>query len=125
LGIVDFGITIANATIGNGSFELSDFSAFPDGWIWYLLAPLDFSLDLVGQAGFLDFNWCAGSYSCGNPSAPGGSSNFNITTNGESGETLVLTSMRVVSNQIPEPASLVLVGIGLAALALTRKRKRA
>src|SRR5262245_60218046 len=53
LGITDFSITISNASSGNGTFGLSDFTADPNKWIWVLSAPLNFGADLVGQPGFV------------------------------------------------------------------------
>jgi hypothetical protein len=121
LGIMDFSISIAGATLGNGTWTLADYQASPspNGWIWILSAPIDLSTELVGQAGFADFNWCAGTSSCGLADAPGGVATFRIRLVGERGESLSLVSMRPV----PEPGTLALLGLGLAGLGLSRRRK--
>jgi hypothetical protein len=121
LGITDFQITIANASSGNGTFGLSDFAAAPNGWVLEVSQPLDLALDLVGQTGFNDFNWCASTSACGNAKAPGGVAPFDISTSGETGDVLALKSMVVAT--VAEPESLALVGLALVALALARRRK--
>jgi hypothetical protein len=102
---------------------LSDFSAIPDGWIWVVNGPLDFSIDLVGQTNFLDFNWCAGSFSCGSANAPGGSSQFQIRTNGETGEIMTLMSMKQVPVMASTPATLIMF-ISVISFLLFRARKQ-
>ena len=121
LGITGFQITIANASSGNGTFGLSDFAADPNGWLLAVSQPLNLALDLVGQAGFNDFNWCANTSACGNAKAPGGLAPFDISTSGESGNELALKSMVVAT--VAEPESLALVGLALVALALVRRHK--
>jgi len=122
LGITDFSITISGASSGNGTFGLADFAADPDGWVWNLVGPLDLSLgsELVGQANLSDFNWCAGTQSCGNPLAPGGVSPFTIATSGETGNALVLSSMVVTA--VPVPAAVWLFGSALAGLGWMRRK---
>ena len=125
LGIVNFSITISGASSGNGTFGLSDFAGLPDGWVWDLAGPLNLSANLVGQANFNDFNWCAFSISCGSSTAPGGVGTFTIATAGETGNSLVLTSMSPTS-PTPLPAALPLFATGLGAFGLLgwrRKRK--
>lgn len=124
LGLLDWTLTVSGATTGNGVFTLADLETVPgqqNGWIWILSAPLDLDAELVGQAGFNDFNWCAGSNSCGNPGAPGGAAAFIIQTAGETGDRLRLTSM--VAN-VPEPATGLLLLVGLTGVAASAVRRR-
>ena len=122
LGIVGFTITISGSNSGNGAFGLTDFSAYPNGWIWSLTAPINLGAELVGQAGFLDFNWCAGTPSCGNPLAPGGTSPFLITTSGETRDTLALISMAPAA--VPVPAAFWFLGSALSGLLGISVRKK-
>jgi hypothetical protein len=125
LGVVDWGLTVTGATSGNGTFTLADIQAVAgqqDGWLWVLSAPINLNSELVAQAGFSDFNWCAGTASCGSATAPGGSSAKHIQTNGETGEILTLVSMTPES--VPEPFTLSLFGAGLAGAVAMRRRKK-
>jgi hypothetical protein len=126
LGITDFSITISGASSGNGTFGLADQlgAGQENGWIWVLGAPIDLTTELVGQSGFNDFNWCAGSLSCGNPLSPGGYQPFSIATSGETGDRLILTSMNSIS-PVPEPETYatLLVGLGLIVF-MARRRKQ-
>ncbi|MBO9685534.1 MAG: PEP-CTERM sorting domain-containing protein [Mitsuaria chitosanitabida] len=122
LGITAFQITVNGAAGGNGTFQLSDFGAAPNGWVLNVSQPLNLGLDLVGQIGFNDFNWCAISAACGSASAPGGNAIFTIRTAAETGDQLRLTSMAVAN--VPEPGSLALLGIAVAGLAAVRRRKQ-
>jgi hypothetical protein len=118
LGITAFSITISGASSGNGTFGLADV----DNWIWAVSAPLNYSVDLVGQAGFNDFNWCASGFVGCVPPAPGGIGPFTISTNAETGDRLRLTSMEAAT--VPEPATLSLLGTGLAWVVRRRARAR-
>lgn len=125
LGVVDWQLTVTGASIGNGSFTLADIQTVPgqeNGWLWRLSAPIDLASELVGQAGFIDFNWCAFTAACGNPAAPGGNSPLHIRTAGETGDILSLTSMAPTS--VPEPFTLGLFGAGLAGVVAARRRKK-
>lgn len=118
LGVQAFSIAIAGASTGNGTFGLGSVT----NWIWSVSAPLNLTGELVGQVGFLDFNWCAANFiGCIAP-APGGISAFTISTNAETGDRLVLTSMRRAT--VPEPATLALLVFGLFGIAVMRRQTR-
>lgn len=116
LGITDFSITVTGASSGNGTFGL----AHVTNWIWSVSAPINLHIQLVGQPGFADFNWCAANFVGCTPPAPGGISAFHIATNAETGDVLQLTSMTAV----PEPATLLLLGAGISAAAARRRSRR-
>ena len=66
--VTAFSVAVSGATSGTGTFGLSDVT----NWLIRVSAPLNLGADLVGQAGFSDFNWCASGFSpCVSP-APGG-----------------------------------------------------
>jgi hypothetical protein len=117
LGIDSFSITVTGASSGNGTFGLADV----DNWVWILSAPLNLNAELVGQAGFSDFNWCAAGFIGCTAPAPGGIAAFTIQTNAETGDALGLVSM----TPVPEPVPVALVGIALVGLGLKGLRKRA
>jgi hypothetical protein len=139
-------MTVSGATVGNGTFTLSDFSSAvawgTDG------VTLDFTRQLVGQStpgGPWGGDWWAGDDTCGcdfnlfnsNPSAPNGIEPFFMATNGGTGDPLQLYSFEPVSGSTcslaefcaatPLPAALPLFVTGLGALGLFgwRRKRRA
>lgn len=114
VGVTDFSITVSGASAGNGTFGLADVT----NWVWIVGAGLDLTTQLVGQAAFNDFNWCAAGFvGCIAP-APGGVAAFTIRANAEQGERMRLTSM---ARSVPEPGTLALLGIGLLGLGFGRR----
>ena len=115
LGVTAFSITVSGASAGDGTFGLSDVT----NWIWDVGSELDLTQNLVGQAAFFDFNWCAASFDGCVAPAPGGVDAFIIVTNAETGDPLLLTSMS--PRAVPEPARSA-ARLGLLGLGLTRRR---
>lgn len=124
--VTDFGVNITGASSGNGSFGRSDFSSM---YFWSP-SPLDFTKELVGQAltngsnfgntgGGIggDFNIFAGL-----AGAPTGTWYFTLTTNGGSGDRMLVTSMS--PSAVPVPAAVWLFGTGIASLLGMTKRKQ-
>ena len=101
--------TTGDGTFSNGNGELTTL-------IWQTAGPVDFTMDLVGQANLLDFN--LGQIVPG--SAPFGVGPFTFATSG--GEQFVLTSF--APSVVPEPSSLAALAIGGMVVAIRRKRRR-
>jgi hypothetical protein len=116
LGITDFSITVSGASSGNGTFGLAQVT----NWIWIVSAPINLQQQLVGQAGFSDFNWCGFLFDGCTAPAPGGTSPFVISANAETGDLMQLVSME--PSAIPEPTTIVLLGAGLCVVAVRRRR---
>jgi hypothetical protein len=123
--IDDFSVTVTGATVGNGTFTLSDFAYFR--FVTPPNSPLDFTQELVGQPatppalpfGTPDIVNEAGDFNifANNLNAPTGTSYFRITTASGGGESLTLTSFAPRSTtpptSVPESASVLgLLAVG-------------
>lgn len=80
-------LTVSGAAAGNGTFSLADFNNLA----FSTATALDFTQDLVGQAGFADFNLFGGA------PAPNGTINFTLTSNGGGGSSMVLSCFALSS----------------------------
>lgn len=114
LGILDFSITVSGASSGNGTFGMSSVT----NWFWNTTAPLDFQQELVGQAGFGGFGWCALLFDGCTAPAPGSTNYFTLQANAETGDVMQLVSMTA---SVPEPSTGALLGLILVAY-VARKR---
>ncbi|MCD2448879.1 PEP-CTERM sorting domain-containing protein [Methylicorpusculum oleiharenae] len=127
--ISDLGITISGASIGNGTFGLSDFNS-----IWfYSPSRLDFGTELIGQSlsngclfGVLYCDTGIPGDDIGNftldgatPADPTAFYWFDLTTAGGDGDSIGVVSIKPV----PLPSSLTLFGLGLAGMRLIRTKK--
>jgi hypothetical protein len=115
IGVLSFSLTISGAGSGNGTFNLAAQSS--NLYVWHLLGPVNLDAQLVGQANFVDFNFCVSS-SCVGPTVPLGVAVQTIEVLG--GDELLLTSMAPT----PLPAALPLFATGLGALGLLGWRRR-
>src|SRR5215471_5147238 len=131
--VVAMSITVTGASSGNGTFTRTDFIAF--GWNTNG-ATLDLTQQLVGQptsgspfgthtppptnpnSGDFNFLGVRGG------SGPTGTWFFRLTTNGGTGDNMVLTSLRQ-SQSVPEPAILTMLAVGgVGLLGLVRRRRK-
>ena len=119
LGVVDFQLTVLGTAGSDGSFDQSDLGADGGRWVWTLANAIDLNAELVGQAGFLDFNWLCeiNNAQCNNALVPQGVAAFQILT--LTGELMTLTSMRPV----PLPGGVWLLGSALCGLVLRSRRR--
>jgi hypothetical protein len=122
--LTDLSITVSGASLGDGTFTMADFS----GMYWDTAGiTLNLNAQLVGQTA-LDAPWGAlqdGSsgdlnFFGSTLGAPLGTTFFTLTTNGFSGDRMVLTS---AADAVPEPATYSLLAFSLLGI-LTLKRKR-
>lgn len=125
---LDFSITGASPGQGNGDFTKPDFQ----GVNFVLNGSVDPTQDLVGQAGFADFNVIART----STHAPTGADVITVETNNQldgNSSLLLLTHFVQGSGNgggaggggnpaVPEPATLGLFGIGVAAMRFSKRR---
>jgi hypothetical protein len=118
-------LTITGAISGNGTFTLSDFQGLYSNTNG---GTMDFNLELVGQSTSgspwgTTFDGNSGDFNlfnaAGSPGAPRGTSAFQLTTNGGSGNTMNLVSFAPV----PEPGTYAFLVAGCGAVLALRLRK--
>ncbi len=134
--ITDLSLTISGASFGNGTFGLSDFSFY----VFNAPSQLDYTRELIGQTLGNGCLYGTSDGPCGNgqsgdfnlfgssQTSPNGTYYFRLSTFGGAGDSLYITSLNAGAEgpaDAPEPASLALLGGGLAALAVRARRKQA
>jgi hypothetical protein len=124
--VTAFSLTIskASAPAADGTFGISDFNSTPGDIFIELTGPVDFSKDLVGQAGFDDFNFFSNG---SDANAPTGI--FFQLIGDSAGDNLVLTSFALAvtppsggGSSAPLPSSLTLGLLCLGTLAFGIRR---
>ncbi len=127
--ITDVVLTVSGAGSGNGTFTTTDFTGT---FFFHWNTALDLYAEFVGQpqdsggpwgthqgqpgfTGEHDFNLFASV-----PGAPSGTFFYELTTDGGFGDQMYLTSFA----PIPEPATLLLLGTGLAAAGVRRRMRK-
>jgi hypothetical protein len=127
--ITDLQVTIAGATLGNGTFKLSDFS--------YLTfsspSSLDFSKELIGQSlsNGCKYGITTGPCSVGSTGdfnlfttktgVPTGTNYFRLTTQNAAGQNLFVTSIAPRA-AVPEPTTVALLSLGLLGVVASRRK---
>jgi hypothetical protein len=116
--ISSLSVTVLGASAGNGTFTTLDFAQI----YFELSQSLNFSTDLVGQLGFIGFTVFD---AVGGAAAPDGVGPSSIAANSGVGNPMELISMNPHVNNVPEPASFGLLGLGMAGLLLSRRKHKA
>jgi hypothetical protein len=110
--ISDLTLTVTGASTGNGTFTTSDFSSF----VFNTSGTVDLTGDWATDPNIQDFNLFSS-----NPSAPTGSSEKTLSTDGFGGDILTLSSTS--ASPVPEPGTFALAGLGGLAGFFSLKRR--